>query len=280
MAEIEVMGFDYSSKGGWSKIKLALLTYKRLYNDLHVRHNFVVPEDDSNWPKVLWGMNLGQTLSRIRCSNSYNDYREELEAMGFDYSSEGSWDRLSSALQTYKKLHCDLLVPTYFVGPENISAWPEKLWGMKLGQTMIQIRSEGDYSDHREDLDAMGVNVSNRKYEYSWGQIKLALRAYKKHKGNLLVPLSFVVPEGDITWPGELLGMTLGHTVNIRRGKIYSEHIVELEAMCFEFNLVKQLYGWDKVKLASQTYQERKGDLLVPNPFIVPNNDTAWPQEL
>jgi hypothetical protein len=62
------------------------------------------------------------------------------------------------ALNTHKGLHGDLMVPTTFVVPLDDVAWPEPLWGMKLGILVRNIRKNRCYMKYRPELEEMGFN--------------------------------------------------------------------------------------------------------------------------
>lgn len=72
--DLESIEFDFSRQGwehyGWDCVKLALLTYKQLNEDLLVAQSFRVPYDDSRWPDNTWGMKLGKTVSKLRCGET------------------------------------------------------------------------------------------------------------------------------------------------------------------------------------------------------------------
>lgn len=85
---------------------------------------------------------------------------EDLAVLGFDYSAqkkkEVEWDVLKFALQTYKNIHGDLLVPQSFVIPRASTMWPDSIWGMKLGLLLYNARKTTKVA-HREELREMGV---------------------------------------------------------------------------------------------------------------------------
>ncbi len=56
------------------------------------------------------------------------------------------------ALDAYKAVHGNLLVPYKFVIPEGDVRFPVETWGMKLGFNVNNIRHRGDYSEHRVKL--------------------------------------------------------------------------------------------------------------------------------
>jgi hypothetical protein len=89
--ELEEMGFDYDPQlilYGWDLVERALQAYKERVGHLCVPRKFAIPNNDASWPKELWGMKLGNAVSHIRNDNHYEERRKELEAMGFDYSSQ------------------------------------------------------------------------------------------------------------------------------------------------------------------------------------------------
>jgi hypothetical protein len=53
----------------------------------------------------------------------------------------GAKRKTKLALETYKRISSDLQVPQSFIVPDGHIAWPEELWGMKLGRIVSQIRN-------------------------------------------------------------------------------------------------------------------------------------------
>jgi hypothetical protein len=142
---------------------------------------------------------------------------------------------VKSALQIYKELFGNLLVPHAFLVTTNDSLWPEELWGMRLGLTVGSIRSSNAYVDHRDELEAMGFDFKPQRNSYGWLLVERAFKKYREIYGDLQVPLSFIVPKSDAAWPDELRGMKLGRVVsNIRHRGDYAAYRQELEAMGFD----------------------------------------------
>lgn len=88
--------------------------------------------------------------------------------MGFDFSkirvqAKYGWERVRLALLHYKQLYGDTVVPTLYGIPEDDNHWPEDLWGMKLGTVVKEIRSKGQYKDHKEELVEMGFDFRKRR---------------------------------------------------------------------------------------------------------------------
>lgn len=65
-----------------------------------------------------------------------------------------------AALQTYKAIHGDLLVPQPFTIPSDDDTWPEQTWGLRLGARVNAIRSQGSFvnnnPERRQMLDQLG----------------------------------------------------------------------------------------------------------------------------
>ena len=190
------------------------------------------------------------------------------------------WEKVKRALETYKSLHHDLYVRRDFVVPEN-ALWPEDLWGMKLGVTVSSITNKGTYSTYRAELEEMGFDFDPQSTgRHGWENVKRALLAYKSLRSDLLVPQRFVIPE-NADWPEDLWGMKLGLTVNnIRNNGTYSAYRTELEEMGFDFDPQSTgRHGWENVKRALLAYKSLRGDLLVRQSFVIPEN-ADWPEDL
>jgi hypothetical protein len=65
-----------------------LLRYKELYGHMLVPINFVVPSRDDNWPREMWGFQLGQVVSNIRSGKAHKDKREDLIRIGFVFEKQ------------------------------------------------------------------------------------------------------------------------------------------------------------------------------------------------
>jgi hypothetical protein len=83
--------------------------------------------------------------------------RHQLDAMGFSWeSSELRWELIFSALVRFRRLHGDLLVPTGFNVPPDLSLWPEPMHGLKLGLCVANLRAKKTYLEgHPERCAAL-----------------------------------------------------------------------------------------------------------------------------
>ena len=135
-----------------------LLRYQQIHGDMLVNITFIVPWSNE-WACEMWDMKLGILVMNIRSSCRYMN--EDLAALGFDYSAQRKenfkWDVFKFALQTYKSIHGDLLVPKLFLIPRDSTMWPETIWGMKLGIILDNAKKKD--SLHSEKLREMGVVI-------------------------------------------------------------------------------------------------------------------------
>lgn len=127
-----------------------------------VRNRFIVPWTDE-WACEMWDVKLGRLVIKIRRERRY--INEDLAAIGFDYSAQINanveWNVLKFALQAYKNIHGDLLVPLSFVIPQDSPMWPDNTWGMKLGRIFFNARRKSRITHHGE-LREMGVVIPRK----------------------------------------------------------------------------------------------------------------------
>ena len=170
---------------------------------------------------------------------------------------------------------------------------------MKLGQKVGAIRNEGLYVDkdekRRQQLESLGFVWRMRAPTMSavdavdipFDQIYDALVAYRseiKPTGPLTVPTEFTVPDAE-PWPEYTRGLPLGRSIEQLRSPTYLKKYPgskeKLEEIGFETD--KKMSANDKrfqaVYLALERYNEIYGDLLVPQPFVVPKGSSDWPKE-
>ena len=177
----------------------------------------------------------------------------------------------------------------------DVITFIESGWGLKLGQRVAAIRSTGRYvegdDERRKVLDDMGflwrlrAPSPDKNMDVSFDQIYDALKTYKKVEGNLNVPSNFIVPNYD-PWPEPTRGMPLGKKIPGIRSKAFlkanPQASVKLEKLGFECDgkVAANDARFNTVYLALVRYKELNGDLLVPQPFIVPEGDNDWDEEL
>jgi hypothetical protein len=165
---------------------------------------------------------------------------------------------------------------------------------MKLGLKVGSIRETGLYINasqkRREQLENLGFVWSLRApadTSITFDQIYDALAVYRaeiKPTGPLTVPTEFSVPDAE-PWPENTRGLPLGRSIKQLRTKAYLKKNPGAEEKLKQigFETHKKLSANDKrfqaVYLALERYKETYGDLLVPQPFVVPADSSEWPEE-
>jgi hypothetical protein len=155
---------------------------------LRVPCSFVVPQSD-DWPKELWGFQLGVKCTAVRQKDLYvkskPDRKLALVDLGFRWSGNADlgWLEVVHAAAIYSRMNKrNLDVPYHFVVPSPPSLvgqsgiisgddwpWPEHLCGLPLGQRLKDIRVRGAYlsgsdaNDRRRQLDALGFNWTPKR---------------------------------------------------------------------------------------------------------------------
>lgn len=199
------------------------------------------------------------------------------------------------------------------VATAALAEWPPATRGLALGARVAGLRrrrKRGTLADADEAaLSARGFvwDVS----EWQWSRVIGALRAYKKLHGQLAsVPRDFVVPhqpmlgtarrrevtaaasndttktgleaEQDWPWPPEAAGIKLASTIsNIRSKQRFivdrPHRRAELDALGFEWG-GRYDAEWELVHRTLAVYRDVRGDLLVPQAFVVPSC-APWPTD-
>jgi hypothetical protein len=235
----------------WKALLAAFQMYKAAYGDLKVPSRFIVPTMPP-WP--------GKTLPLAMMYHS-----------------------------------CLYISFTDMHNLYTITCLSEKAWGMKLGQRVAAIRSTGKFvqsnEKRRKILQDMGFLWRLRAGEpttvddVTFDQIYLALSTFRRLQPQkpLNVPPSFVVPDCD-PWPESTRGLPLGKNIDAVRTKSFLKNNPgakeKLHALGFEFDgkAAANDTRFQIVYDALVTYKNLYGDLLVPQPFVVPENSPEWPE--
>jgi hypothetical protein len=155
---------------------------------LRVPTSFVVPESN-DWPKELWGFQLGVKCTAVRQKELYvkskSERKQALVDLGFRWTGNADlgWLEVVHAAAIYSRMNNrNLDVPYHFVvpspptdvGQSALSSgedwpWPDHLWGLPLGQRLKDVRVRGAYlsghvaNDRRLQLDALGFNWTPKR---------------------------------------------------------------------------------------------------------------------
>ena len=123
--------------------------------------------------------------------------------------------------------------------------------------------------------------------EELFDQVYECLTIYKTIYDDVNVPPKFVVPD-EKPWPESLWGLSLGQQVTAIRNKDklvygFSDREEKLNALGFDWAQTTPRAQFSKKRFeviyeALKVYSELKGDLMVPQAFIVPESE-PWPVE-
>ncbi|ETW06408.1 hypothetical protein, variant 1 [Aphanomyces invadans] len=233
-AQLSAMGFVWNIlEQGWEIKVLALSTYKDIYGDLLVPYSFKTPSETDyrancpheglhRWPQETWNIKLGHAVHNLRqnVDDMPANRRDILNSMGFVWDClELSWDLKLTALQRYKDLFGDVVVPYGFRVPKHDSQWPKDTWGLKLGHAVHNMHQQGlDMpQDRREALKCLGFVWEYAVDPVTWETNLQALHLYKKFHGHIDVPSHFKVPMPSHMWPQEMWDFQLGAVVGALR---------------------------------------------------------------
>ena len=232
--ELESIGFQYnpvniSTKKGFRRARDALVRYKELNGDMLVQYKFVVP-CSPDWPAEMWGMKLGSVTNNVRRGSSYFNKRSELEALGFDFTTQHKYgyDLVREGLVRYKELHGHVNVPSRFSIPTDHPDWRSELGGMNLGIVVHDIR-RGTYAERKEDLLSLGFKyVLRKKFDYEC--VRIAVYKYRElNHGLTKIASNYKIHENDQWYPEETWGLCLGgYAKRIREGALWPEKSKEL----------------------------------------------------
>lgn len=230
--ELQQLGFSMSvSEKAWQEsIFPALEVFAREFGHCDVHQEFVVPSH-APWPSKAWGLKLGQTVKGIR-QGAYEPQvrasRAELEALGFVWNARHRLEKtvrtvVLPALETYARVHGDLLVSTDFVVPDSDETWPTRTRGFRLGHWISRVRAgQIELPRHvREELDAAGFIW--RFNDARWNDVLLpSFRVYKEVHGSCArMSTKFHVPHAP-PYPRQAWGVNLGGAMwHIRNGDTY-----------------------------------------------------------
>jgi len=99
------------------------------------------------------GLPLGSKISLIRSKAYLKDNlgaEQQLRDIGFEFDGKAAANNhrfklVFDALQAYKSVHGDLLIPQPYVISEGDPKFPSHTWGLRLGARVNAIRSQGTF---------------------------------------------------------------------------------------------------------------------------------------
>ncbi|KAJ1392689.1 hypothetical protein B484DRAFT_340660, partial [Ochromonadaceae sp. CCMP2298] len=277
----------------------SIVIFQDVFGDCNIPNKFEVPAEQP-WPSMLHGLRLGKRLEKLMGSREFTEHHKdkvsELRRAGWDGAAGlvDDWATLFEGLQTYREIHGDLRIPSKFIVPEE-DPWPRLARGLKLGVRVAAIRSAGRYvKDHPErkiQLDEIGFEW---RYVPTSRTYKLSLAHFTQGDHlclpstypDLVVSTNYVVPS-EAPWPAELWGLKLGlFTQAIRSEKKlvfgHPERIAALTELGFQWDdssrTIDSSKRFELIFQAMLVYKQLKGDLFVPQSFVVPQ-EGPWPED-
>lgn len=147
--------------------------------------------------------------------------------------SDQHFERVLLALQTYKRLKGDLLIPAAFYVPGDDLEWPKDTWNLQLGEILKKLHVGDSYREKSKELSAIGIEIEFKAPQPSqFAIIEIALLHFKKLHGHMDVPQEIDILPGDASFPRITWGFKLGKIVrNIRRGRsciVNRERLIEI----------------------------------------------------
>jgi hypothetical protein len=265
--DIEDNDNDKNDGDEWTAVLAAFKMYKAAYGDLKVPQRFIVP-NMAPWPEISWGYKLGRTVAAIRqtgklVNGTHQTVRREiLEGMGFVWSvrmpraaidivqpvTRATVQQAWLAVKAYKELvqpnTKPLAIPSNFVVP-NVDPWPDVVRGLPLGPQLAAMQSvlEQDVA-LQERFAALGYYVVDPNAAAA------SAAALAKEKETNMWGTSSTGSE-----PPVMTAAGGGRTISASEAR------------------------FQKVYSALVTYKKIYGDLLVPQPFVVPDQSADWPKE-
>ncbi len=70
-------------QGGFLSVYRAISVYKKLHGTIEVPFDYVVPEGDTNYPDICWGLKLGARVFRLQYCGVFKSRRRDLMRLGF-----------------------------------------------------------------------------------------------------------------------------------------------------------------------------------------------------
>ncbi len=127
------MGFILHGPDKDNAIVLAVQTFKEKFGHADIKWNFEIAENDSAWPELTRGMNLGRVISHMRNGGFHKKIHNELVALGVDMSKQYNFEHTYEAVVAYKAIHGNVKIPAHFIVPEGDERYPQITWGLRLG---------------------------------------------------------------------------------------------------------------------------------------------------
>lgn len=170
-----------------------------------------------------------------------------------------TFDEWYKIANKYKEQYGNLLVPVSYVAPT----------GENLGRWIVNCRAafkKGKLSlEQREALDKIGMTWQMVERN-DWKDMFALASLYKEEHGNLIVPFSYITPNG------KPLGRWIRQQrTNYQQKKLSKKQIEKLESIGMLWHARKD--DWEEMYSLATDYYKEHGNLNVPKDYVTPEGE-------
>lgn len=170
-----------------------------------------------------------------------------------------TFDEWLELVRIYKEQYGNLLVPSKYITPT----------GENLGRWIVNCRAafkRGKLSlEQREALDKIGMTWQMVERN-DWKDMFALASLYKEEHGNLIVPFSYITPNG------KPLGRWIRQQrTNYQQKKLSEKQIEKLESIGMLWHARKD--DWEEMYSLATDYYKEHGNLNVPKDYVTPEGE-------
>ena len=170
-----------------------------------------------------------------------------------------TFDEWYKIANKYKEQYGNLLVPSKYITPT----------GENLGRWIVNCRAafkKGKLSlEQREALDKIGMTWQMVERN-DWKDMFALASLYKEEHGNLIVPFSYITPNG------KPLGRWIRQQrTNYQQKKLSEKQIEKLESIGMLWHARKD--DWEEMYSLATDYYKEHGNLNVPKDYVTPEGE-------
>ena len=170
-----------------------------------------------------------------------------------------TFDEWYKIANKYKEQYGNLLVPSKYITPT----------GENLGRWIVNCRAafkRGKLSlEQREALDKIGMTWQMVERN-DWKDMFVLASLYKEEHGNLIVPFSYITPNG------KPLGRWIRQQrTNYQQKKLSEKQIEKLESIGMLWHARKD--DWEEMYSLATDYYKEHGNLNVPKDYVTPEGE-------
>lgn len=175
-------------------------------------------------------------------------------------------------------------VPNAYVVPKGSTNFPTHVWGMKLGQIMRTMTSEGALREHRHEVEKLGFSLAKVPHRERWEDIISSLLCYRaRYPAASRVPYKFVVPHGSSDFPEHLWGIRLGQAMHgMMYRDTYRKYRYQVEELGFPLQSRQALNErFANTLEALRCYRAlHPTAVTIPCNYVVPQGSSDFPEKL